>query len=69
MEPYVLVHIILGSILTLAIIVTLYFLVRLLLAPKDKKTSYKPLFRKSLISTVALYTGYMIMIWSKNTFF
>ncbi|SDZ65773.1 hypothetical protein SAMN05421736_12636 [Evansella caseinilytica] len=69
MEPFVLLHIILGSILTLAIIMTLVFLLRWLLAPKEKKSSVFPAFRKSAITAAAIFLGYMLMVWVKKLFF
>ncbi|MCD8511559.1 MAG: hypothetical protein LRY73_17980 [Bacillus sp. (in: Bacteria)] len=69
MEPIILMHIILGSILTLAIIVTLFFLIKFFMTPKDNRATAKKRLITSAIITVAIYVGYMGMVAIKNNFF
>jgi hypothetical protein len=68
MELTILAHIILGSILTLSIIITAFLLLRLLLAPSAKKAIFSARFRKSAIITVVLFISYMGWIFIKKTF-
>lgn len=69
MEPTILAHIILGSILTASIIVTVFFLLRMLIAPSTQKPIFSARLRKSTIITVILFISYMGWIFIKKTFF
>jgi hypothetical protein len=68
MEPTILTHIILGSILTLSIIITVFLLLRMLLAPSAQKVIFSARFRKFAIITVVLFICYMGWIFIKKTF-
>ncbi|MCT8138246.1 hypothetical protein H1D32_11075 [Anaerobacillus sp. CMMVII] len=68
MDPTILAHIILGSILTISIITTVFFVVRMLFAPKADQPVFKRRFRKSAIITVVLFISYMGWVFIKRTF-
>lgn len=69
MEPTILAHIILGSILTLSIIITVFFLLKMLLAPSNQKAAVTARLRKSAFSTIALFILYMGWVFIKKNFF
>lgn len=68
MEFTVLVHIVLGSILTIGIILTGYNLLRTAMAPADKRALFVAGARRSAIWTVALFVVYFVWIWVKRSF-
>lgn len=69
MEFTILAHIILGSILTISIIFTLFFLLRMLFTNNSNKAIFKARFGKSAIFTVVLFIVYMGWIFVKKTLF
>ncbi|QOY35630.1 hypothetical protein AWH56_023645 [Anaerobacillus isosaccharinicus] len=69
MEPTILAHIILGSILTGSIIITVFFLLRMLFAPSTQKAIFSARLRKSAIITVILFISYMGWIFIKKMLF
>ncbi|MBS4024309.1 MAG: hypothetical protein KGZ96_01395 [Clostridia bacterium] len=64
-----LTHIILGSVLAITLLLTAYYLMRLVLAPQEKKLAFSSGLRKSAIWTVALFAIYFIWIMIKRAFF
>jgi cell division protein FtsX len=66
MTTSILVHSILGTILTIAILLTAYNLVRMVLAPQEQKQAFTLGFRRSAIWTVALFIIYFLWILAKR---
>ncbi|OIJ10805.1 hypothetical protein BKP37_17235 [Anaerobacillus alkalilacustris] len=63
-----LTHIILGTTLTFFIVLTIYFLLRLLFAKKEKKDTFTVHFRRTGVITIVLFIVYMSWIFIKKTF-
>ncbi|OIJ15640.1 hypothetical protein BKP35_01200 [Anaerobacillus arseniciselenatis] len=68
MEPAILVHIILGSTLSLLIILTIYYILRMLLSSQEQKANFKAKFKRFGILTVVVYVVYMGWVFIKNNF-
>ncbi|MBS4026408.1 MAG: hypothetical protein KGZ96_12120 [Clostridia bacterium] len=62
----ILVHSILGTILTIAFLLTAYYLLRMVLAPTEQKETFISGFRRSAIWTVALFIIYFLWILVKR---
>ncbi len=67
MEPTILAHIILGSTLSLFIILTAYYLLRMLLSPEEKKAVFNSRLRRSAIITIILFVAYMGWVFIKKS--
>jgi hypothetical protein len=63
-----LVHIILGSITTITLLLTAYNLIRLVLAPEEKKPVFASGLKQWAIWSVALLGIYFIWILVKRSF-
>ncbi len=66
MEPAILVHIIMGSILSLLIVLTVYYLLRILMSTQEQKANFKTKFIRFGILSVVVYIVYMGWVFIKN---
>lgn len=68
MEFTTLVHIILGSTLTLLLAITSYFLVRMLFFFGNNKAEYTTKLRKFGLASIIVFGIYMLWIFIKKAF-
>lgn len=69
MDFIILTHIILGSILSLFIGLTIYYLLKMLITPDRNKAIFSARLRQSSLITLLLFVVYIGWIFIKKSFF